>query len=77
MLREIGDIRPNGVLKVDYINSLRERGFDPVLFYEDWPEAARMIQEKTGVPVLGINPFYEEDDIKLQSVAGDVLGGGL
>jgi len=29
------------------------------------------------VPVLGINPFYEEDDIKLQSVAGDVLGGGL
>jgi hypothetical protein len=45
-------------LKVEYIEALREQGLTPVLFYEDWPDVASAIHERTGVPVLCVNPLY-------------------
>jgi hypothetical protein len=50
----------NGTYKVAYLTELKERGFNVVLCYEDWPESAAYITEHTGIPVLGINPFYPE-----------------
>lgn len=76
-LRPPGDSTPNGELKVRYIEWLRERGIEVLLFYEDWPEAARLIWEKTGVPVLGVNPFYPEDEQRFAQGTLDGAGGGL
>lgn len=75
-LRPVGDETPNGTLKVNYIKGVQMAGTDVVLAYEDWPDAARQIYEETGVPVLGVNPFYEEDDSKATFVS-DGIGGGL
>ena len=57
-------MRPNSLdpsisLKVAYIEVLRQRGYEPVLFLEDWPEEAAAI-EAAGVPVLCINPRYRD-----------------
>jgi ADP-ribose pyrophosphatase YjhB (NUDIX family)/uncharacterized HAD superfamily protein len=44
--------------KVAYITALRESGYEPVLFIEDWPMVATLIEEKTGVPVMRVHaPF--------------------
>jgi len=58
-LRVDGDYTANGLFKVKVINQLRERGFDVVLFIEDWQETADTITEKTGVPVLVVKGIYE------------------
>lgn len=84
-LRATGDRRPNGQIKIDYVKQLQADGIEVVLFYEDWPKVGRQIQEATGVPVLGINPFYEDDDWKREGAPksdqptskSDGLGGGL
>jgi phosphoglycolate phosphatase-like HAD superfamily hydrolase len=75
--RSPGDFRKNWQLKAGYVNSLRALGVEVVLFVEDHPEVAAMIEAETGVPVLGVNPFYPEDLHKLHQVQGDGLGGGL
>jgi len=75
--RPPGDRRKNWRLKTDYVNSLRALGVEVVLFVEDHPEVAAMIEAETGVPVLGVNPFYPEDAHKLQQVQADGMGGGL
>lgn len=48
----------NGALKVHYIQELRARGYQVVLFLEDWWETAEAI-EAIGVPVLCVNPRYK------------------
>jgi Recombination endonuclease VII len=82
-LRPAGDRTENGLYKVRYIEDLRERGYEPVLFFEDWPPAARMIEEETGVPVVCVNPCYPckscgADPLET-AVAGQVdnIAGGL
>jgi hypothetical protein len=71
------DDTPNGELKVRYIREVQARGIDVVLAYEDWGPAAEYIYAETGVPVLGINPFYPEEETALQRSAADHVGGGL
>ena len=66
-MRLAGDHTPNGVYKVNYIRELSKQGVPVALFYEDWGEAAAYIAEHTGVPVLGINPFYPEDIADLEA----------
>jgi uncharacterized HAD superfamily protein len=67
----------NADIKVGYIWFLRSFGIEPVLFYEDHPDVAREICERTGVPVLGVNPFYPQDAHKFQQKTFDNRGGGL
>lgn len=58
-LGEIGDTRSNAQIKIDYIKHLEASGRrEVVLVYEDWDIIAREIRAATGVPVLGVNPFY-------------------
>lgn len=47
-----------GMLKVGWIKDLQRLGTEVVAFVEDVPEIARMIREKTGVPVMLVNPDY-------------------
>lgn len=75
--RPAGDKRENWQLKVDYVNFLQASGLEVVLFAEDHPDVGPRIEAETGVPVLGVNPFYPEDTARLQQVARDGLGGGL
>lgn len=67
----------NADIKVSYIEFLRSVGIEPVLFYEDHPAVATEIYERTGVPALGVNPFYPEDAHKFQQAPFDNRGGGL
>jgi hypothetical protein len=68
--RPTGDHRPNLEVKVGYIQSLRAAGTEVVLAVEDHPDVAAAIPGLTGVPVLGVNPFYPEDLEKLAHVRG-------
>lgn len=47
--------------KIASIQSMRVRGFEPVLFLEDWPAEAAAI-EAEDVPVLCVNPRYADKD---------------
>jgi uncharacterized HAD superfamily protein len=49
----------NGLLKAQYIQDLRSRGYQVVLFLEDWHETAEAI-EAVGVPVMCVNPRYSK-----------------
>ena len=60
-LRADDDYTENGQLKVKVIGQLRARGYDVVLFIDDWQEAADTIQAATGVPVLVVKGLYTED----------------
>jgi hypothetical protein len=75
--RPEGDRRKNHVLKISYIEELHARGTRVVLFLEDHPEVAEEIPRATGVPVLGVNPFYPEDLEQFRSQVFDGAGGGL
>lgn len=57
LLRAEGDHTRNGLYKVRVIEALRKAGVTVSLFFEDWKEAAEEIAARTGVPVVGINPF--------------------
>jgi len=46
--------------KVQYVQALRSNGFQPELFLDDWKPTAEYIARETGLPVLGVNPFYPE-----------------
>ena len=73
-LREDGDERPAGLLKVSYITELRRRGIEVVLAYEDNRDDAGYITELTGVPVVGVNPFYPEDVVRSAHAVFDGAG---
>jgi hypothetical protein len=59
-MREVTDTEAvlNSDLKINYILWLRDQGVDVKLTYEDNPVISAHVAKKTGVPVLGINPFY-------------------
>lgn len=59
LLRPEGDDIDVKLFKVQQINELREQGLEFCLFIEDWAPVAEFITEKTGIPVLGVNPFDE------------------
>lgn len=54
------DVTNNAEYKIQHVHYLQERGFEPILFLEDWPSVARQIERETGVPVLLVNPDYED-----------------
>lgn len=58
-LRAAGDRRKGWELKVENILELRESGIEVVLAYEDIKSEAEQIYERTGVPVVLINPAYD------------------
>lgn len=77
-LRDLGDEdTPNEDIKVGHILDCEARGISVVLAYEDWEPSARAIFERTGTPVVGVNPFYPEDVRKFQQQKHDAVGGGL
>jgi hypothetical protein len=59
-LRPDGDYTENGLFKVRVLGQLRDRGFDVVLFIDDWQETADIIQAVTPVPVLVVKGVYED-----------------
>lgn len=75
--RAEGDRRPNAEVKIAYIEELRARGLHVALFLEDHPDVGVQIPRRTGVPVLGVNPFYPEDEEKFRQGGFDGMGGGL
>jgi FMN phosphatase YigB (HAD superfamily) len=44
--------------KVQYVEELRDKGFDPILFLENEPIVADYIEEHGALPVLCVNPRY-------------------
>jgi hypothetical protein len=59
-LRPDGDYTENGLFKIRVLGQLRDRGFDVVLFIDDWQETADIIQAVTPVPVLVVKGVYED-----------------
>jgi hypothetical protein len=57
-LRPEDDECEGGLLKVRMINELRKDGIETVLFIEDNPAQARVIEDMAGVPVLLLNPRW-------------------
>jgi hypothetical protein len=57
-LRQDNDYIANGPFKVREIKRLQGLGYEVRLFFEDWDKAAEAIRKETGVPVVGVNPFY-------------------
>jgi hypothetical protein len=62
IMRPDGDHTPNGTWKSRVIQSIHRQGGDVRLFFEDWDKAAETIRTETGVPVVGVNPFYPPRD---------------
>jgi hypothetical protein len=60
IMRPDGDETHNGEYKVACIRELVARGIIPQLVFEDWAPAARLLAAELDVPVVGINPFYED-----------------
>lgn len=59
-LHAADDIEHNGHYKVNHIKYLQSRGFEIQLVVEDWPAVARLIEQELNVPVLVVNPCYED-----------------
>jgi hypothetical protein len=57
-MRPSGNSTPNGEFKVAEIKAL-QRDYEVKLVIEDWIDAVTYITGHTGLPVLGVNPFYE------------------
>ena len=58
-LRTHDDIDHNGEYKVAHIKLLRERGFNPILMFEDNQGVADMVRA-IGIPVMLVNPGYDD-----------------
>jgi hypothetical protein len=76
IMRPDGDFTENGLLKVKVIRQLQRQGLDVRLFIEDWPQAAELIREQTGVPVLVVNPCYPDEGAKLGHEQEKAIAGG-
>jgi hypothetical protein len=59
-LRPQGDMVDNALLKVRMLRELEEEGIEVVLFVEDNPVTASVIESMTGIPVMLLNPCYSE-----------------
>ena len=59
-LRGESDPLHNGEYKVAHIHHLRNIGYEPILMLEDHVSVSKLIQEKTGVKVLTVKPWYED-----------------
>jgi hypothetical protein len=68
ILRPTGSRVNVGVWKVSKIRYLQRMGFDISFMAEDNPDIGRRIHEETGVPVLGLNPFYLNDHTQYGAV---------
>jgi hypothetical protein len=55
-LRRPDDFTENGLIKVRYVRELQAQGIKVVCFFEDWPPAAAVIRELTGVPTVVLTP---------------------
>lgn len=60
ILRPTGSRLNAGIWKVSKIRRLRKAGFSVVGMADDQADIARRIYHQTGVPVVGLNPFYED-----------------
>jgi hypothetical protein len=60
ILRPSYDHSPNGIWKSRVLLAMKRQGADIRMYFEDWAEAARKIEEETGIPVVGINAFDPE-----------------
>lgn len=60
-MRQEGDETENALLKVRWLREVEQWGDVVELFVEDDPEAAEVIRQETGVPVLVLNPCYAEE----------------
>jgi hypothetical protein len=76
-LRRAGDARTNVRLKTDFIEAIRSEGREVVLMVEDWVEGARAIESQLNVPVIFVNPAYEENSVVYSQRKVDHIGGGL
>ena len=65
-MRPAGDRTPNGAYKVRIIKHLYAFHVNPILFVEDYPEAADYIEKHAGIPVLRVlgnyNPPAENEN---------------
>lgn len=75
MLRPDGDETPNAEWKAACIRRLQAEGYRVRLFVEDWGPAALEIREKTGIPVLGLNPFDPGSALVTQEQLAEALAG--
>jgi len=53
-----GGCPPGGAFKVSEIRAIQAEGREVLLVVEDFAEAAALIRQETGIPVLGITQFY-------------------
>lgn len=58
-LHSDSDLRHNAEYKLEYIQSLRDRGYEPVLMLEDHQAVADAVTA-AGVPTLLVTPPYED-----------------
>lgn len=58
-MRKESDPFTNEEYKVEYLISLLDRGLNPVLFINDWPEECEEVEKRVGIPTLCVNPRYE------------------
>lgn len=58
-MRRVDDGRPDRVLKVEYIQWLKDNGIPVILAYDDLKSTADAVFEQTEVPVVLINPGYD------------------
>jgi hypothetical protein len=75
-MRPAGDSVPNATFKIAYIRRLQASGYRVVLYCEDWPPIAQEVSEATGVPSLGVNPFYPPE-VALETVQRLVAGAEI
>ena len=59
VLRPEGDYSPNAEFKVKVIEHYKAH-VRPIMYFEDWPPAAKAIREQCRIPVLTINPEYPD-----------------
>jgi hypothetical protein len=74
-MRPAGDDTDNAVFKIRHIRQLQASGYRVALFCDDWGPVAELITDETGVPVLGVNPFYPPE-VQLEILQAQLLTGG-
>lgn len=68
-LRLHGPLDPedSALYKIQHIRYLQDRGMRPILILEDWKPIADKVEKETDIPVLCVNPRY--DDLVMKSFA--------
>jgi hypothetical protein len=77
-MRPAGDETENGEFKVSEIREIQQDGYEVILMLEDWVDAVRRIEaDLPGLPVVGINPFYDYAPEKNENTAVAVPQGAV